>query len=146
MCESTPTPLPRLSKECARCLQEQDEGARTVGPRNQGPYGAASCEPCRELAYRALCDGNDAAWDLLLVHLWPFILRWLYAAQPELTPTHAEDLGYRGLLSFRTYCARFYTAGTDLAASFPTFPMLVMLLQQFLRRAVQDGAGDENTE
>jgi hypothetical protein len=113
MCESSPTPLARLSEACAECLrQRQHEG----------------CEACRELAYRALCDGNDAAWDLLLVHLWPYLLRAIYALQPEASPARSQELGYRALLLFRRRCAN----QGDLATNFPTFPALLLLLHQCL--------------
>lgn len=128
MCESTPTPLARLSEQCAHCLRHQHQGAR-----NPASTAEASCEPCRELAFRALCNGNDAAWDLLLVHLWPFILRWLYAAQPELTPTRAEALGYQSLRGFRRLCAQ----RADLATNFPSFPLLLTTLQFCLRQVVE---------
>ena len=97
----------------------------------------SGCEACRELAYRALCDGNDAAWDLLLMHLWPLLLRWLYAAQPELTPTVAEAWGYRALWNFRRQCAQ----RADLAANFPTFPLLLTTLRQCLHRVIDEGVG-----
>jgi hypothetical protein len=114
MCESNPTPLARLSEACGKCLRQRVQG---------------SCEPCRELAYRALCDGNDAAWDLLLVHLWPYILRRIYADQPEMTPANAEALGYRALRLFRRHCA----GRSDLATNFPAFPALLALLYVCLR-------------
>ena len=124
MCDSSPTPLARLSQQCAACLHRQGQAARL----------RANCEPCRELAYRALCDGNDAAWDLLLMHLWPLLLRWLYAAQPELTPTVAEGMGYRVLWKFRDHCAQ----RADLAA---TFPILLATLRQCLHQVIDEGAG-----
>jgi hypothetical protein len=98
----------------------------------QSQQGQAGCEPCRELAYRALCDGNDAAWDLLLSHLWPIILRWLYGALPELTPTGAEAYGYQILARFRRACSQ----RADLAANFPTFPALLVLLHHCLRQVI----------
>src|SRR5690242_10455909 len=106
MCESSPTPLARLSHQCADCLQKST---------------SAPCTSCRELAYRAFCDGNEAAWDLLIVHLWPLILRRLYAAQPELAPAAAQALGYQALRSFRRQVA----AIGDLATAFPNFPALL---------------------
>ena len=120
MCESSVTPLARLSEQCAACLRQR---------------ARQSCESCRELAYRALCGGNDAAWDLLLVHLWPFILRWLYAQQPELTPALAAALGYRVLWRFRRQCQ----ARSDLAANFPTIAELLTRLRRCLAEVLAEG-------
>src|SRR3954468_9277156 len=111
--EQSRPPLAWLSDACTKCLLQRVQ---------------ADCEPCRELAYRALCDGNDAAWDLLVVHLWPLILRWLYANDPELMPTTAEAHGYRLLWRFR----RHYTDRPDLAADFPSFHELLKSLQRYL--------------
>lgn len=126
MCEPEPTPLARLGEECAKCLRQEWHEAR-------GPDG---CEACRELAYRALCDGNDAAWDLLVTHLWPFILRWLYMTLPELTPTAAESLGYRVMWAFRRNCAE----RADLATNFPSFATLLNMLYRSLIQVVTPGA------
>src|SRR5262245_31422405 len=109
----SPHPLVWLSEQCAEGLRQSAQ---------------AGCDACRELAYRALCDGNDAAWDLLVVQLWPLILRWLYASDPELTPAAAEALGYRLLWRFR----RHYANRPDLAATFPTFPELLQKLRRYL--------------
>jgi hypothetical protein len=122
MCESSPTPLARLSQQCADCLRPSQRAQ-------------ANCASCRELAYRALCDGNEAAWDLLLVHLWPLILRWLYAAQPELTPRAAQALGYRALRVFRNHCA----SRSDLATNFPAFPTLLAILQRCVQQVIALG-------
>jgi hypothetical protein len=83
------------------------------------------------LLYRALCEGNDGAWDEAVRHLWPLILRWLYAAQPELTPTRAAARGYQALHAFRRTVARHnYTFTT-----FPAFPALLALLQRCVEEA-----------
>ncbi len=111
--EFSPIPLARLSEQCAQCLRQRSQGC---------------CEPCRELAHRALCFGNDAAWDQLVVHLWPLILRWIYAAQPEVTPAAADALGYRALCSFRSQ----WTRRGDLTSNFPAFPTLLQELHRCL--------------
>jgi hypothetical protein len=121
MCEGNATPLARLSEECAKCLRLQ---------------GQQDCDVCRELAYRALCDDNDAAWDLLLVHLWPLILRGIYARQPEASPAVAQSLGYRALRLFRRQCAN----RSDLATNFPTFPTLLAILNSCLLQVITPGA------
>lgn len=121
MCEGNATPLARLSEECGKCLRLQ---------------GQQDCDACRELAYRALCNGNDAAWDLLLVHLWPFILRGIYVTLPEASPAFAQSLGYRTLRLFRRQCA----SRSDLATNFPTLPTLLKILNQCLLQVMTPGA------
>jgi hypothetical protein len=124
MDEAGLTPLVQLGKACALCLQGET-----------GQQGS-NCAACRRLLYRALCEGNDGAWDEALRHLWPLILRSLYAAQPELTPTGAAGLGYQALLAFRRAIARRrYTSTT-----FPAFPALLALLQRCVGEA---GVGND---
>jgi hypothetical protein len=110
------------------CLRQQ-EGR----PRGETPQKPSSCEPCRQLAYRALCDGNDAAWDLLIGHLWPLIMRRLYDVLPELTPAAAQALGYLALSRFRQLCEQ----RGDLATNFPPFPALLTLLNRCLRQIIE---------
>jgi hypothetical protein len=118
--EFSPIPLARLSEQCAQCLRQRIQGR---------------CEACRELAHRALCCGNDAAWDSLLAHLWPFMLRWIYAAQPEVTPSVADALGYRALCSFRSQ----WTNRSDLATNFPAFPALLHDLHRCFMQIMASG-------
>lgn len=107
-----PQPLVWLRDSCIQCLRSTAQ---------------AECEACRELAYRAFCEGNDAAWDMLVVALWPLILRRLYVHNPELTPAAAEALGYRLLWRFR----RHYVNRPNLTANFPTFPELLQTLYHY---------------
>ena len=113
MAEFSVTPLAQLSEECAISLRQE---------------GERRCEACRELAYRALCEGNDAAWDLLLAHLWPMLQGWIYAVEPEVTPAVANVLGYRALWSFR----RRWANRSVVANYFPTFPVLLQDLRRVL--------------
>jgi hypothetical protein len=123
MVEFSMTPLAQLSEQCAHCLRQP---------------GQHSCETCRELAYRALCGGNDAAWDLLLAHLWPILQCWIYAAQPEVTPLVANALGYRTLWIFRSHCGN----RAHLATQFPPFPVLLHDLHRCLMQVIALGNGD----
>ena len=118
--EKYPPPLDQLSAMCYECLHQ------TL---------SRECEACRELAYRALCDGNDAAWDLLVSHLWPFMLHWIYAEVPEVGPMAAEALGYRTLWRFRRQCA----AQANLATNFPTFTDLLRRLHRNLLQLLSGG-------
>jgi len=122
MVESSPKLLDRLSQQCAECLR-------------QG--GQRDCEPCRKLAYRALCGGNDAAWDMMVVHLWPFVLRWIYATLPEVTPAVAEMLGYRALWNFRSH----YALRPTLATNFPSFPALLTELHHITVQLTAHSSG-----
>jgi hypothetical protein len=104
-------PLDQLALQCAACLHE---------------YPRHPCPACQELLRRALCDGNDAAWDTVVLHLWPFVLRWLYAALPDSAPDVIAVLAYRALWQFRSH----YADHPQLAANFPTFAMLMQDLRR----------------
>jgi hypothetical protein len=112
-----PPSLDHLKRACVHCLQtsRHDAGA-----------------PCRELLRRAFCDHNDAAWDAVIVHLWPTILGWLYEQQPDLSPAAAERLGYQAVRQFHSH----HSANSDLATPFPTFQLLMADLRDCTRQVV----------
>ncbi len=62
---------------------------------------AADARAWQELQHRALVEQNPAAWDALLVRLWPSILFWIYANAPEMTPAVAEILAQRVIGVFK---------------------------------------------
>jgi hypothetical protein len=104
-------PLDQLSHRCAECLHR----ARPT-----------ACDACRTLLYRALCTGNDAAWDLMVGHLWSAVFQWIYRDLPEITPADAEAVASLALHRFRQQ----YHHPADLA-TFPTFSTLMADLQRY---------------
>ncbi len=54
-----------------------------------------------ELQQRALVAQNPAAWDLLLLCLWPSLLSWIYAYAPETSPAVARRFALRVLCQFQ---------------------------------------------
>jgi hypothetical protein len=103
--------LDQLIQQCVQCLQKTP---------------IHDCTQCRELLRRALALGNDPAWDAFVILLWPFVLRWIYTATPDLAPHDVEILGYRALRQFRSQ----YAHVPDLAATFPSFAAVIHDLQR----------------
>jgi hypothetical protein len=82
-----------------------------------------------ELLRRALREQSDAAWDALVVGLWPAVLAWVYAQRPDLAPTAAELVAQRVIFQFRGESAVSGTLSsvTDAAA------LRTLLLSSILR-------------
>jgi hypothetical protein len=113
-----PPSLDHLNRACAACLQSDRNDAG---------------EPCRELLRRAFADHNDAAWDAVIVHLWPAVLVWLYEQEPDLAPATAERLVYQAVRLFRSH----YLCNAPATDLFPTFPLLMADLQACTKQVLE---------
>ncbi len=69
-----------------------------------------------ELQRRALVEQNPAAWDALIVRLWPTMLLWIYTYAPELAPARAEIIAQRTISEFQQRQSRPVDHATLIAA------------------------------
>ena len=83
---------------------------------------------CRELLRRAIYAHDDRAWDAIVPHLRAFVLRRIYAQRPEINPQEAERLIFHTLTDFLTHLH----GQPDLVQRFPTYPVLLALLDSSL--------------
>jgi hypothetical protein len=111
--------LNKLTRQCNHCLQHTPD---------------AECRACRELLRRALRQANDGAWDASVPLLWPTILRWIYAARPDLAPGAAARIAHRALRRFRAEYPFSEHPPVEHREHFPRFADLMGDLQ----RCVQD--------
>jgi hypothetical protein len=82
-----------------------------------------------ELQRRALCNGNSAAWDLLLLRSWSTLLFWIYEQAPETAPARAEQLAQQVLHNYK----RLHRRNTPYLRSLHSYETLVAELQQSIR-------------
>ena len=83
----------------------------------------------RELQRRALGEQNPAAWDALLMRLWPTVLFAIYERTSEIPPATAELLAQRILSAFKRR-HRFPVT----PATLPSHEWLLVELQQFVEQ------------
>lgn len=79
-----------------------------------------------ELYRRALVEENQAAWDALMIRLWPAILHWIYTHAPEVSPATAERIAQRAINEFK----RQQITPPRSASLLPGYEQLVRDLQQ----------------
>lgn len=80
----------------------------------------------RELCRRAVNEQNPAAWDALLMRLWPSVLYWIYSRRPDLAPATAERFAQQILTEFKRR--------QTVIAALPSHERLVADLQQLVER------------
>lgn len=83
-----------------------------------------------ELYRRALVEENQAAWDALLMRLWPAILHWIYSYAPEVLPATAERIAQRVINEFKHHQVSLPRADSPL----PGYEQLVRDLHQVVAR------------
>ncbi|MCE7986119.1 MAG: hypothetical protein DYG89_33495 [Caldilinea sp. CFX5] len=79
-------PLSQLILYCPSLLQAASAETRTAWV---------------ELYRRALVEENQAAWDALMLRLWPAILYWIYTYAPDVSPATAERIAQRAINDFK---------------------------------------------
>lgn len=112
-------PLSQLTLYCPPLLQATTAEAR-------GAWG--------ELYRRALIEQNHAAWDALMIRLWPSLLYWVYAYAPEIAPATAERVAQRAISEFK----RQLTAPFQPAAFQPDHEQLVSDLQRLVEHLLAE--------
>jgi len=80
-----------------------------------------------ELYRRALVEQNGAAWDALMMRLWPALLYWIYSRAPDISPATAERFAQQTISEFQRQQA---TATAD--SSLLTYDQLLMNLQRLI--------------
>lgn len=108
-------PLSQLMLYCPPLLQ-----ASSVGPRSAWV----------ELYRRALAEDNGAAWDALMVRLWPALLHWIYTYAPELSPATAERIAQHAINDFK----RQQITSLHSTSPLPDYEQLVTDLQRAVER------------
>lgn len=93
-----------------------------------------------ELYGRALGERNQAAWDALMIRLWPGILHWIYACTPEVSPAMAERIAQRIISEFK------HQQITPLNPHLPrpNYTELVTDLQRLVERLLCEWQADLN--
>ncbi|MEZ4679095.1 MAG: hypothetical protein R2932_33250 [Caldilineaceae bacterium] len=86
MSDFTTMPIDQLSERCTSLAQ---------------PLSMEGEIAWQELLRRALLEHSDAAWDALVLLLWPAVLFWIYAQRPEIAPAVAEALVQRVIRQFQ---------------------------------------------
>lgn len=84
MSDLAEVPLDRLLLYCQLPLP-------AVRPRCEAAWSELHCR---------FLWGNAAAWDTLVRLLWPALLGWIYAQQPDLPPAVAGEIAQRVLLHY----------------------------------------------
>ncbi len=64
------------------------------------PASRPWCEAAWSELHRRFLTGNAAAWDTLVRLLWPTLLGWIYAQQPDLSPLVAVEIAQRMLMQY----------------------------------------------
>jgi hypothetical protein len=108
-------PLSQLIRYCPPLLQATSSDARGAWV---------------ELYRRALVEANQAAWDALLMRLWPAILHWIYSYAPEVSPATAERIAQRAINEFKHHQVPPPRADSPL----PGYEQLVSDLHQVVAR------------
>lgn len=106
-------PLSQLTLYCPPLLQATSPDARSAWV---------------ELYRRVLVEENQAAWDALMMRLWPAILHWIYAYAPELPPATAERIAQRAINELK----RRQVPSPRTDSPLPGFEQLVSDLQQIV--------------
>lgn len=83
-----------------------------------------------ELYRRALGEQNQAAWDALMIRLWPSLLYWIYARVPEVSPATAERVAQRAIRELK----RQSTSLFHRTSSLPDHEQLLTDLQRLVER------------
>lgn len=86
-----------------------------------------------ELYRRALVQQNQAAWDALMMRLWPAILYWIYSRAPEVTPATAERFAQQTISEFQRQQS-VNVADSPLL----TYDQLLMSLQQLIEQLIEE--------
>lgn len=93
-------------------------------------HSAAEQGAWRELYRRAVNEQNPAAWDALLMRLWPGLLYWIYTRRPDLAPATAERFAQHILSEFKRR--------QTVTAPLPSHERLVADLQQLVERLLTE--------
>lgn len=87
----------------------------------------------RELQRRAFGEQNPAAWDALVMLLWPTVLLHIYAFTPDIAPAAAERQAQQLLTTFK----RRYTLATTPHFSLSHEQLLAELQQLIVQRRIK---------
>lgn len=87
-----------------------------------------------ELYRRALVEQNQAAWDALMMRLWPALLYWIYNHAAEVSPAAAEQIAQRVISEFK----RHRTTATTTHSPLPTYDQLLMNLQRLIEQLLEE--------
>jgi hypothetical protein len=87
-----------------------------------------------ELYRRALVEQNQAAWDALMIRLWPSLLYWIYARAPEISPATAERVAQRAIRELKRQSTTLF----HRTSSLPDYEQLLTDLQRLVERLLAE--------